>query len=1062
MKKIVLFAVALVALNLNHIFAQCSASVGSGSVNWTALSFTGTGCSPLITNNGTYGNNVTISGIGTGDVLNVNLNLTINGNLTINATGSNPTLRVKSGFTLFVNGNLVNSNNNVIFFVEENAKLIVTGTLNGNNNNTFGGTGLISGGTLDLGNGAGCASGGCPTISFPTCNAGGTFCNTNNNPSGSSCTGSQGGTISPSNATICNNTSPGSLTLSGHNGLIIRWERSTNNSTWTSVSNTTTTYNPGNLTSTTYFRAVISPSGASCVAYSSTTTVTVSSAAPTISTQPQSLTRCLGASASFSVVAAGAPSYTYQWRKNGNNISGATASTYTISSTVAGDFGANYSVVVTNSCSGGGSVTSNNASLTQTTSNTWLGGSSSWATSSNWSCGIVPTSAIDVTIPNTANQPVTATSSSTSVKNLIIQSGASLTTGTSSMITVSGNFNNSGTFTSGLVSASNFSGTFTNSGTFNSGASSASNLSNGMTNSGTVSLGENSAFNIISGDFGNSGTFNGGNNTAISLTGNWTNTGTFNPSTSNVTFNIGSNRTLVKANNTETFYKLTKNGSATLTIGATTNMAIAAGGNIDVQSGTFNFNSRTVTLRSSFDGSRNDNTASISKVNGSITNASNLVVELPVYAFAASRMYSTPVIGASIQQFRDSVRISGPQAGGFDAPYLTNNSTFRYYLENKSTVVSAGFEPILDASQTLVPTRGYSVLFAFKQNGTSIKTETTKINLKGSLIQGNQSFNFLTYTPTKSNGWNLVGNPYACPIDWNAASGWSKTNISNQIDIWDASKGAYISVVGSVASDGRTNGNIIPIGQAFFIKANASAPVLQINENAKSLSRGKTNFREEKQNQFVFKATNGEMTDYSNLILSTQADDDFSLDEDAEKRPSEFSISSIVGEKHLSINQLNQSGGSKLVSMLLEAETSDAVNLTLEEANLEDFEVFTNLNGSWTSLGINQNLNVELTNGKKAFDVLIVSKTTSLADALEEINFGVFPNPTNNGRVNVSNLKGGERIVLRDLSGVEIISQNNGMNNIVTLNVESLKLSGIYILEIKSQKNSHIRKVVFK
>lgn len=67
---------------------------------------------------------------------------------------------------------------------------------------------------------------------------------------------------------------------------------------------------------------------------------------------PASQTVCAGASASFSVTASGAPTLSYQWRRNtvslsnGGSISGATTSMLTINPTVAGDSGS-YDVVVT-------------------------------------------------------------------------------------------------------------------------------------------------------------------------------------------------------------------------------------------------------------------------------------------------------------------------------------------------------------------------------------------------------------------------------------------------------------------------------------------------------------------------------------------------------------------------------------------------------------------------------------------------------------------------------------------------------------------------------------------
>jgi hypothetical protein len=85
--------------------------------------------------------------------------------------------------------------------------------------------------------------------------------------------------------------------------------------------------------------------------------------APAIVTQPASRTVTEGAAVTFSVVATGTPAPTYQWRKNGVNITGATAASYTVSSASAAS-AATYSVVVTNS---GGSVTSSGAVLTVNT-----------------------------------------------------------------------------------------------------------------------------------------------------------------------------------------------------------------------------------------------------------------------------------------------------------------------------------------------------------------------------------------------------------------------------------------------------------------------------------------------------------------------------------------------------------------------------------------------------------------------------------------------------------------------------------------------------------------------
>src|SRR6266545_1463268 len=82
-------------------------------------------------------------------------------------------------------------------------------------------------------------------------------------------------------------------------------------------------------------------------------------AAPVITTQPASTNVIAGNPATITVSATGVPTPTYQWRKNGTDIDGATNTSYTISNVQPSDAG-NYTVLVTNLA---GSVTSAVASL---------------------------------------------------------------------------------------------------------------------------------------------------------------------------------------------------------------------------------------------------------------------------------------------------------------------------------------------------------------------------------------------------------------------------------------------------------------------------------------------------------------------------------------------------------------------------------------------------------------------------------------------------------------------------------------------------------------------------
>lgn len=90
-----------------------------------------------------------------------------------------------------------------------------------------------------------------------------------------------------------------------------------------------------------------------------TLTVSAGATAPAFTTQPANQTATVGGAVTFTSLVTGSPTPTYQWKKGGVNISGATASDFTIASVASTDAG-DYTVTATNSA---GAVTSNIASL---------------------------------------------------------------------------------------------------------------------------------------------------------------------------------------------------------------------------------------------------------------------------------------------------------------------------------------------------------------------------------------------------------------------------------------------------------------------------------------------------------------------------------------------------------------------------------------------------------------------------------------------------------------------------------------------------------------------------
>ena len=83
--------------------------------------------------------------------------------------------------------------------------------------------------------------------------------------------------------------------------------------------------------------------------------------APSITVHPADQSIKAGQTATYSVTAAGSAPLSYQWRKNGTAIAGATSASYTTPPGTSADSGATFAVVITNSA---GSATSRSARLT--------------------------------------------------------------------------------------------------------------------------------------------------------------------------------------------------------------------------------------------------------------------------------------------------------------------------------------------------------------------------------------------------------------------------------------------------------------------------------------------------------------------------------------------------------------------------------------------------------------------------------------------------------------------------------------------------------------------------
>jgi beta-galactosidase len=131
--------------------------------------------------------------------------------------------------------------------------------------------------------------------------------------------------------------------------------------------------------------------------------------APTITAQPASQTVVSGQAATFRVAATGTAPMTYQWKKNGTAISGATSSTYTTPTTTSSDNTAQFNVAVANSA---GNATSATATLTVNAATLALNASSTALSFGN--VIVSASSTQNVTLTNAGNSNITISNVSVS------------------------------------------------------------------------------------------------------------------------------------------------------------------------------------------------------------------------------------------------------------------------------------------------------------------------------------------------------------------------------------------------------------------------------------------------------------------------------------------------------------------------------------------------------------------------------------------------------------------------------------------------------------------------
>ena len=255
-----------------------------------------------------------------------------------------------------------------------------------------------------------------------------------------------GGSITGGSTPICQGSSTGTMTLSGHTGSVVKWQKQVNGGGYSDIVNSATTYSEVPSSAGTWdYRAVVQ--NGSCTSVDSgVTTVTVSPASVG-GTIAGSATVCTGTNSTVLTLSGNTGAIT-RWESSLDNFAtaGTSIANTTITLTATNLTATTYyrAVITSGSC-----AAVNSASATVTLSNTWKGTfGSNWFTASNWSCESIPTANTDVIIPNGSQLIVDGTSTIALANTITVSASSSLTVNSGNTLKVTDKLtNNGGTIT---------------------------------------------------------------------------------------------------------------------------------------------------------------------------------------------------------------------------------------------------------------------------------------------------------------------------------------------------------------------------------------------------------------------------------------------------------------------------------------------------------------------------------------------------------------------------------------------------------------------------------------
>ncbi|MCC8358640.1 T9SS type A sorting domain-containing protein [Salinimicrobium sediminilitoris] len=671
---------------------------------------------------------------------------------------------------------------------------------------------------------------------------------------------------------------------------------------------------------------------------------------------------------------------TYQWTgPNGFTSSTQNPVIPNASQAKAGD----YSLVVSNA-SGCTSIVSH-ITISIINKSEWTGAEdTNWNNINNWSCNSLPTLSTNVTIPANLNKyPVVSTGSNALSKNLIIETGASVTV---------------------IDNWLRITGTLTNDNYLNASA-------------GSISFEGASAQTIPAGAFENDRILN-----------------------------------------------LNIDNSA----GVTSEATIEIINSLKVEAGIF-YTGNGLTLVSGETGTAYIDGSGTGQVSGTVT--------LQRYLSNAFgyKYFSTPFQNSTVDDLAANFDLTNSETG---FPHLYEYFENRTYDEENDLT---GWQKYLDLAAPLNPGTGYAI-------NTSGATDALTLELSGIVNDGPIDVTLENNNGTYTNGFNLVGNPYPSPLDWDLMVE-DLEGIDNGIHFFKASAdnrytGTYISYVDGVSTDPASG--IIPSMQGFFVRVsdpdNGIYPAtanLQFTNAARTGNQVSHSYYKAKNKAEVPQIRlsagfeNEENSDATVIYFRNGGTPEFEKEIDAQKIlntavnvPSLYSLSSK--KEKLSINAVSSLNTEAMeIPLGISAERSGEMRLVLSEATnlFPSLHIYLKDNKKKILKDLARDPEYSFTSQKgennDRFVLVFSSEKLSPAEiAMAMEDFAVFnENKEFVVRLNLPYYEEG-KVILSNMSG-QVIQSKSGSGK-EEVRFSGITASGMYLVTLTTENESQTKKVIIK